>query len=137
MNQPLKEERLAVITGITGSGRGIGEAMCRHLAQQGLRIAVADINGNNPRRVVFGFCKKGKLEELFREGRSGLQSKLPVNTGRGVLSEAYIHSLNCVVETVDLLYGNAGDRQFPGAKFGLITAGGAAHSGSAFILGVQ
>ena len=49
MNQPIKEERLAVVT---GGGRGIGEAVCRQLAKQGLRIAVADIHGDNAQRVA-------------------------------------------------------------------------------------
>jgi len=85
----------------------------------------------------FGFCKKGESGAFFREGRAGLQGELPVNTGGGLLSEAYIHGLNCVVEAVDQLRGNAGERQIPGAELGLVTAGGAAHSGSALILGVQ
>jgi len=85
----------------------------------------------------FGFCKKGESGAFFREGRAGLQGELPVNTGGGLLSEAYIHGLNCVVEAVDQLRGNAGDRQIPSAELGLVTAGGAAHSGSALILGVQ
>ncbi|CAG2161386.1 hypothetical protein LMG26411_08203 [Cupriavidus numazuensis] len=85
----------------------------------------------------FGFCKKGESGAFFREGRAGLQGQLPINTGGGLLSEAYIHGLNCVVEAVDQLRGNAGDRQVSDAELGLVTAGGAAHSGSALILGAQ
>ncbi|UUZ62925.1 SDR family NAD(P)-dependent oxidoreductase [Polaromonas sp. P1-6] len=38
------ENRLAVVT---GGGRGIGEAVCRQLAKSGLRVVVADIDGEN------------------------------------------------------------------------------------------
>ena len=85
----------------------------------------------------FGFCEKGESGAFFREGRASLQGELPVNTGGGLLSEAYIHGLNCVVEAVDQLRGHGGDRQVAGAELGLVTAGGAAQSGSALILGVQ
>lgn len=43
------DDRLAMVT---GGGRGIGEAVCRHLASQGLRVVVADIDGDNARRVA-------------------------------------------------------------------------------------
>lgn len=42
-------ERLAVVT---GGGRGIGEAVCRQLAAQGLRVVVADIDGASAKRVA-------------------------------------------------------------------------------------
>lgn len=43
------ENRLVVVT---GGGRGIGEAVCRQLASAGLRVVVADIDGDNARRVA-------------------------------------------------------------------------------------
>jgi len=49
VEQKSKEQRLAIVT---GGGRGIGEIVCRQLARQGLRIAVADIHGDNARRVA-------------------------------------------------------------------------------------
>ena len=85
----------------------------------------------------FGFCAKGESGAFFRNGRASLGGELPVNTGGGLLSEAYIHGLNCVLEGVEQLRGEAGPRQVPGAELGLVTAGGAAHSGSALILGVH
>jgi acetyl-CoA acetyltransferase len=85
----------------------------------------------------FGFCPKGESGAFFREGRAGLHGQLPVNTGGGLLSEAYIHGLNCVVEAVDQLRGDAGERQVSNAELGLVSAGGAANSGSALILGIQ
>ena len=49
MSQDSKEQRLALVT---GGGRGIGEAICRQLASQGLRVVVADIDGDNAARVA-------------------------------------------------------------------------------------
>ena len=43
------ENRLAIVT---GGGRGIGEAVCRQLAKSGLRVVVADIDGDNAQRVA-------------------------------------------------------------------------------------
>lgn len=43
------DNRLVVVT---GGGRGIGEAVCRHLANQGMRVVVADIDGDNAWRVA-------------------------------------------------------------------------------------
>jgi acetyl-CoA acetyltransferase len=84
----------------------------------------------------FGLCEKGGGGAFFREGHAGLDGKLPVNTNGGLLSEAYIHGLNSVIEAVSQLRGDAGSRQVSGAELGLVTAGGAASSGSALILGV-
>lgn len=44
-----KDNRLALVT---GGGRGIGEAVCRQLASAGLRVVVADIDGENARSVA-------------------------------------------------------------------------------------
>jgi NAD(P)-dependent dehydrogenase (short-subunit alcohol dehydrogenase family) len=41
--------RLALVT---GGGRGIGEAVCRRLAASGFRVVVADIDGDNARKVA-------------------------------------------------------------------------------------
>lgn len=83
----------------------------------------------------FGFCKKGQAGSFFREGRARLGGELPINTHGGLLSEGYIHGLNSVTEAVIQLRGEAVGRQVQGAEFGLVSAGGAANSGSALILG--
>lgn len=49
MVQETGDKRLAVVT---GGGRGIGEAICSHLARTGLRVVVADIDGDNAGRVA-------------------------------------------------------------------------------------
>ena len=82
----------------------------------------------------FGFCRKGEAGAFFREGRAKLGGKLPINTGGGLLSEAYIHGLNLVNEAVAQLRGGLGARQVAGARTGLVSAGGAATTGSALIL---
>jgi acetyl-CoA acetyltransferase len=82
----------------------------------------------------FGFCTKGEGGPFFAQGRTRLGGDLPVNTAGGLLSEAYIHGLNLVVEAVSQLRGEAGVRQVPGAETALVSAGGATSSGSALIL---
>jgi acetyl-CoA acetyltransferase len=82
----------------------------------------------------FGFCRKGEAGGFFREGHAMPGGKLPVNTGGGLLSEAYIHGLNLVNEAVAQLRGGLGERQVEGARTCLVSAGGAATTGSALIL---
>jgi acetyl-CoA acetyltransferase len=84
----------------------------------------------------FGLCEKGEAGAFFREGRARIGAELPVNTAGGLLSEAYIHGLNNVVEAVSQLRGDAGARQVQGAELGLVTAGGSTSTGSALVLGV-
>lgn len=43
------EDRWAVVT---GGGRGIGEGVCRQLAASGLKVVVADIDGDNAAKVA-------------------------------------------------------------------------------------
>ena len=83
----------------------------------------------------FGLCEKGGAGEFFRAGKARLGGELPINTAGGLLSEAYIHGLNNVVEAVSQLRGDAGKRQVSDARLGLVTAGGATSTGSALILG--
>ncbi len=46
-----KDERIALVT---GGGRGIGAALCRHLAGTGFRVVVADIDRANAESVATG-----------------------------------------------------------------------------------
>jgi NAD(P)-dependent dehydrogenase (short-subunit alcohol dehydrogenase family) len=46
-----KERRVALVT---GGGRGIGAAICIHLARTGLRVVVADIDGASAEQVAAG-----------------------------------------------------------------------------------
>lgn len=81
----------------------------------------------------FGFCKEGDGGPFVQSGVIKKDGKLPINTHGGLLSEAYIHGFNHVVEAVQQLRGEAGPRQIAGAEIALTTAG-AMTCGSAMVL---
>jgi acetyl-CoA acetyltransferase len=80
-----------------------------------------------------GFCKEGEGGPYIQGGRIAPSGELPLNTAGGLLSEAYIHGLNHVVEAVQQLRGDAGVRQIKGVETCLTTAG-AMTCGSALVL---
>lgn len=80
-----------------------------------------------------GFCKEGEGGEFVLGGRIARDGALPLNTHGGLLSEAYIHGLNHVIEAVQQLRGQAGIRQVQGVETCLTTAG-AMTCGSAMVL---
>ena len=80
-----------------------------------------------------GFCKEGEAGEFVASGAIRRGGALPTNTHGGLLSEAYIHGFNHVIEAVEQLRGDAGARQVSGAEVALTTAG-AMTCGSAMIL---
>ncbi len=82
----------------------------------------------------FGFCGEGEGGDFVTDGHVAADGSLPINTHGGLLSEAYIHGLNHVVEAVEQLRGEAGPRQVKGAEIALSTAG-AMTCGSALVLG--
>lgn len=51
----------------------------------------------------FGLVKKGEAGAWVTAGLNGLDGETPVNTHGGLLSEAYVHGLNHVVEAVQQL----------------------------------
>jgi len=81
----------------------------------------------------FGFCKEGEGGPFVETGAIRRNGKLPVNTHGGLLSEAYIHGFNHVVEAVRQLRGEAGPLQVKDAEIALTTAG-AMTCGSAMVL---
>jgi acetyl-CoA acetyltransferase len=80
-----------------------------------------------------GFCKEGEGGGFVTGGRIRRDGALPLNTAGGLLSEAYIHGFNHVIEAVEQLRGVAGARQIKDAQICLTTAG-AMTCGSALIL---
>ena len=80
-----------------------------------------------------GFCKPGEAGDFVKDGHIRRTGSLPVNTHGGLLSEAYVHGFNHVIEAVEQLRGESGVRQVKDAKVALTTAG-AMTCGSAMVL---
>lgn len=80
-----------------------------------------------------GFCPKGEGGPFAASGAIGLHGSIPVNTHGGMLSEAYIHGVNVIVEAVEQLRGEGGARQVPKAEVAIVTSG-ATTMGSGLIL---
>ena len=81
----------------------------------------------------FGFCKEGEGGPFAASGAIRRDGSLPTNTHGGLLSEAYIHGFNHVIEAVEQLRGVSGARQIKDAEIALTTAG-AMTCGSAMVL---
>lgn len=82
----------------------------------------------------FGICKPGEGGEFVASG--GLRwpdGPLPANTSGGLLSEAYLHGLNLVIEGVRQMRGES-TAQVEDAETCLVTSGGANAHKSAVIL---
>lgn len=85
-----------------------------------------------------GFFQPGEAARFAAQGGLGLQGSLPTNTAGGFLS--FSHAAMCglfsLVEVVDQLRGDAGERQVPGAQYGFVNGvGGAMQNNFAAILG--
>jgi acetyl-CoA acetyltransferase len=76
-----------------------------------------------------GFCEKGDGGQFVQDrGITVEDGDLPVNTHGGLLSQAYILSMNHVTEAVRQLRGTA-DNQVPDPDLGLVTGwGGSEHA---------
>lgn len=81
----------------------------------------------------FGFCAEGEGGPFVEAGHIAKGGSLPINTHGGLLSEAYIHGFNHVLEAVRQLRGEGGATQVKDARIAMTTAG-AMTCGSALIL---
>ncbi|HEX8969345.1 MAG TPA: lipid-transfer protein [Chloroflexota bacterium] len=79
---------------------------------------------------TWGFAERGQAWKHLIEHGTGLDSRLPVNTHGGHLSEAYIHGMNGLTEAVRQLRGTAAN-QVKNAEIAAVCA----PFGSAVILG--
>jgi acetyl-CoA acetyltransferase len=83
------------------------------LAQDATSVAVLEA------LELYGFCAAGESGPFVAEGRTALGAELPVNTNGGQLSEAYMWGWLHLVELVEQLRGDAGERQVHGASTAL------------------
>jgi acetyl-CoA acetyltransferase len=71
----------------------------------------------------YGFCGRGEAVDFVRSGGTGPQGSIPVNTAGGLLSEAYVHGLNLVIDMVEQLRGSSSN-QIQGAELALVASRG-------------
>lgn len=69
----------------------------------------------------YGFCEPGAGLDFCKRGEMAVSGAMPVNTGGGMLSEAYMHGWNNVAEVVRQLRHEAGPRQIPDAQVSLFS----------------
>jgi acetyl-CoA acetyltransferase len=81
-----------------------------------------------------GFCKKGEGGPFAASGAIRREGPIPVNTGGGMLSEAYIHGWNPIYEAVEQLRGESGGHQVPKRHEVAVVTSGATTQGSGMIL---
>lgn len=73
------------------------------------------------------FCPDGESGRFVASGATGPGGRLPVNTSGGLVSKGHpiaATGLSMTYEIVTQLRGEAGERQVPGARIGLIENGG-------------
>ncbi len=85
-----------------------------------------------------GFCKKGKGQNMIRDGKTKLDGEIPVNASGGLKAKGHPISatgISQIVELTQQLRHESGDRQVTNAKVGLAqNIGGAGGSVTVHIL---
>ncbi len=79
---------------------------------------------------AFGFCGRGEAKDFVTADSLTLGGALPNNTHGGLLSEAYLHGLNNLVEGVRLIRGTSCN-QPEGVEHVLVTSGVGVPTGAA------
>jgi acetyl-CoA acetyltransferase len=69
----------------------------------------------------YGFVEPGNGLEFWKEGHTAIGGTIPVNTGGGMLSEAYLQGWNLIAEVVRQLRHEAAARQVEGAEVSLFS----------------
>lgn len=82
----------------------------------------------------YGLCERGQSPAFIASGGLRAEGALPINTAGGLLSEAYLHGLNLVIEGVRQMRGQS-PNQVRNARHCLVTSGGGGGHKSALILG--
>lgn len=80
-----------------------------------------------------GFCGKGEAGPFIESGGIARNGALPVNTNGGLLAEGYMHGTNLVIEAVEQLRGEAGERQVQGAATSALSWGSGSLGGGAIL----
>ncbi|MBI3743921.1 MAG: thiolase family protein [Chloroflexi bacterium] len=78
---------------------------------------------------ALGFVKPGEAGPFVAAGQTRLGGKLPLNTNGGMLNIGRVHGISHVIEGVEQLRGESGQRQVKNAKIAVAANGGGPMAG--------
>jgi acetyl-CoA acetyltransferase len=79
---------------------------------------------------ALGFCGIGEAKDFIDKGTNiGRGGTLPLNTHGGQLSHGRTHGMGLLHEAIVQLRGEAGERQVPNCRVGIVSTGGLSPSG--------
>ena len=136
---PMGSHNAPLDTYTTINSRGVAAALYEQSGLTPSDIDVAQIydafTGLIPMALEdYGFCRRGETGAFIQAGEIAAGGRLPINTSGGLLSEAYLHGLNLVIEGVRQMRGES-TSQVEGARHCLVTSGGGGGHKSGLILG--